>query len=397
MTAAAAASRRTGIAAGRRRKPKGAPASVGGQFDTEEKTESDVDLETAVGETPAADLAQPACPRCGQSGGIHPCHTPAGDPSTAFRYTSVNRKDRADRLEADLTAAVEEVVSSGRLQAWLDRIAVNRLPRWSFSNQMLAHMQIQGRREQLAAETGQQVEDMPPMMVMTARAWERELGRHPKAGESAIWINGPRTRKVDVVDPRTGQQREEVRVVGVAPVAEFDITQTEGPDLPDVAIATMTDGKVRSGSHKGLADRIVAAGYTLEEASTATIDPRRGGGAFGWTDPASKTVRVDPRLSPSQKVEVMAHELAHIVHGHVDDTGAYRAHRGRMETEAEASAYMIRRWLGADDDTADHDSFSPGYIARWSRGDPQMVKKAMNSATKVFQQITDGDWPDSDD
>ena len=179
---------------------------------------------------------------------IHACHSPSDDPATAFRYTSVNRKDRAERLEADLTAAVEEVVSSGRLQSWLDRIAVNRLPRWSFSNQMLALMQIHGRRDQLASETGQKVEDMPPVMVMTARAWEREFGRHPRGGESAVWINGPRTRKVDGIDPKTGQEREEFRVVGVTPVAEFDITQTEGPDLPDVDIAKMTDGKVRPGS-----------------------------------------------------------------------------------------------------------------------------------------------------
>ena len=404
MTAATATPSRPGIASGRRRKPKGAPASSGGQFDTEAKAESDVELDTDQGtsdqcwaDEPAA-IAEvlPPCPRCRQPGGIHACQSPSDDPATAFRYTSVNRKDRAERLEADLTAAVEEVVSSGRLQSWLDRIAVNRLPRWSFSNQMLALMQIHGRREQLAAETGQKVEDMPPVMVMTARAWEREFGRHPRGGESAVWINGPRTRKVDVVDSKTGQEREEFRVVGVTPVAEFDITQTEGLDVPDVDIAKMTDGTVRPGSYKGLADRIAAAGYTLEEANTETVDPRRGGGAFGWTDPRSKTVRVDPRLSPSQKVETMAHELAHIVHGHVDDTGAYRAHRGQMETEAEASAYMIRRWLGAEDDTADHNSFSPGYIAGWSKGDPQVVKKAMNSATKVFHQITDGDWPNTD-
>ena len=161
-------------------------------------------------------------------------------------------------MEADLTAAVEEVVSSGRLQTWLDRIAVNRLPRWSFSNQMLALMQIEGRRQQLAVENGQQVEDMPPVMVMTARAWEREFGRHPKTGESATWINGPRSRKVDVVDPKTGKEREEFRVVGVSPVAEFDITQTEGPDVPDVDIAQMSDGKVRPGSYRGLTDRIAA-------------------------------------------------------------------------------------------------------------------------------------------
>ncbi|HEY5840087.1 MAG TPA: hypothetical protein VIU87_01195, partial [Mycobacterium sp.] len=122
MTAATAPPNRPGIVSGRRRKPKGAPASSGGQFDTEAKAESDAELDVdptdrcptdhgCAGE-PATDRVLPPCPRCGQPGGIHACQSPSDDPATAFRYTSVNRKDRAERLEADLTAAVEEVVSS---------------------------------------------------------------------------------------------------------------------------------------------------------------------------------------------------------------------------------------------------------------------------------------------
>jgi hypothetical protein len=392
MTATTSTSR-PGLGGGRRRKPKGSP--VGGQFDTEDRAESDVELSEASPDTDARDGSVEPCGRCGGPGGVHECADPTGDPRTDFRYTQVNRRERADRLEADLLTAVEEVVSSGRLQRWLDRVATNRLPHWSFSNQMLALIQIEGRRERMIAE-GAKAEDMPPVMVMTAAAWEREFGRHPKAGESAIWINGPRTRKVTVTDPATGEERDDRRFVGVSPVAEFDITQTEGPDVPDIGIAKMTDGKVRPGAYTGLRNRIEASGYKLEEVGTAVVDPRQGGGAYGWTDPKTRTVRVDPRLTASQKVETMAHELAHIVHGHVDDPGGYRAHRGRMETEAEASAYMIRRWLGAEDDTADHASFSPGYIAGWSRGDVKKVKQVMNSATRVFQQVIEGDWPDAD-
>ncbi len=385
---------RPGLGNGRRRKPKGAP--TGGQFDHEHKAESEVDLAVAAPDVDGTPTDQPRCVRCGKPGGVHECAIPvADDPSTSFRYTQVGRRDRAERLEEDLMTAIEEVVSSGRLQRWLDRISTNRLGRWSFSNQMLALVQIEGRRAQMVSD-GTQAENLPPVMVMTAAAWEREFGRHPKAGESAIWINGPRTRKVTVTDPTSGQETEDRRFVGVSPVAEFDITQTEGPDVPNVDIATMTDGRVRPGSFSGLRDRIEAAGYTLQLHNTATLDPRNGGGAFGWTDPTTKTVRVDPRLTDSQKVETMAHELAHILHGHVNTPADYQRHRGRMETEAEASAYMIRRWLGADDDTADHTSFSPGYIAGWSRGDVKQVKQAMNASTKVFQQVIDGAWPDTD-
>ncbi len=55
----------------------------------------------------------------------------------------------------------------------------------------------------------------------------------------------------------------------------------------------------------------------------------------------------------------MAQELAHILHGHADDLAGYRQHPKRMETEAEASAYLIRCWLGSDDDSADDASSPP--------------------------------------
>ena len=38
------------------------------------------------------------------------------------------------------------------------------------------------------------------------------------------------------------------------------------------------------------------------------------------------------------------------------------------------------------------DSFSPGYIASWSRGKPEVVIAAMDRATKAFNTIMNGDW-----
>ena len=90
----------------------------------------------------------------------------------------------------------------------------------------------------------------------------------------------------------------------------------------------------------------------------------------------------------------MAHELAHIKHAHVDDLGEYRQHRGKMETEAEATAYMVTRALGVTREQSD--TFSAQYIAGWSKGDRETVSKALNTSTKVFNDIMDGDWPEED-
>ena len=93
-------------------------------------------------------------------------------------------------------------------------------------------------------------------------------------------------------------------------------------------------------------------------------------------------------LPEAQKVSTLAHELGHIHCGHVDEMDDYhtRSGRSRAETEAEATAYMTMRHWGMSSDEAS--SFSPGYIASWSRGDPETISKALAKATKAFQAIT---------
>lgn len=76
--------------------------------------------------------------------------------------------------------------------------------------------------------------------------------------------------------------------------------------------------------------------------------------------------------------------------GHVEDLEEYRRHRGRQETEAEMTAYMVNRARGMSKDSAA--AFSPGYIASWSRGKTEVVVAAMDRATKAFNTIMSGDW-----
>ena len=102
------------------------------------------------------------------------------------------------------------------------------------------------------------------------------------------------------------------------------------------------------------------------------------------------------RLSPHQKVSVIAHELGHVHAGHVDAApGEYRQHRGQMETEAEATAYITCRKLGIDRDSSQ--AFSPAYIAGWMAQKGADFQTALGRAVKAADTILDGDWPGNDD
>jgi hypothetical protein len=105
--------------------------------------------------------------------------------------------------------------------------------------------------------------------------------------------------------------------------------------------------------------------------------------------PNAKRIVVDSRLGPAQKASTIAHELGHVHCGHVDgDYAAYHRHRGRMESEVEAVAYLVTWAKVATKMQAD--SSSPGYIAKWSNGDAAIMHAAIDKAVSVSNKILDG-------
>lgn len=303
-------------------------------------------------------------------------------------YSDIPRENRITQMHDDLRAAIAAIVDGGDLATWLTNMATHRINRWSFRNQILAELQARAYRATL---DDTDADKHRPYSLATAKEWKKR-GRQPKPGTRALWILAPVTKWVTKTDPATGDDLRFKVVVNTRPQAEFDIAQTTGePYLDTLGDLTNTDDQVTPpGVIEGLTARIRAAGYTYKEDNIAA-DPVAGRGTLGYTDPADKVVVVDPRLSDIHKIHVLAHELAHIVCGHVADIDEYQLHRGTMETEAEATAYMIGRWAGID--TATTDAFSPGYIAGWCRGDTTVIEKALTAATAAFDTITEGDWP----
>lgn len=323
--------------------------------------------------------AQDRCPACGQFTGTgHRCPVPEGLP--AADYSQSRGETRTHEMLADLQTAVQAVVQSGQLQRWIDAMASNGLQRWSLNNRLLAVMQL-----------AQRGEDLDKVHLMGFRQWEN-LDRRVRKGEKAVWILAPMTRKIRDTDD-DGSTSDKTIVTGFKAVPVFNISQTDGTPLPDAPIRPV-HGEATPGTLEGLRERVAGAGYAYEETAIPGCRPDTGEGTLGYTDPQSKRIVVDERLSPAQKASTIAHELGHVHCGHVDgDFEDYCRHRGRMETEAEMTAYMVSRARGQDRSGAD--AFSPGYIATWSRGDTAVMTTAMDKATKAFNTIMAGAWPAS--
>ncbi len=153
----------------------------------------------------------------------------------------------------------------------------------------------------------------------------------------------------------------------------FDISQTDGDPLPDVAPELLT-GQGPAGLWDDLAAQVAGHGYTLERGDCS--------GANGFTDPARRVVRVRADVDDAQAVKTLAHELGHLECGHVEDLPTYLTCRGRCEVEAESVAYVVAAAHGLD-----ASGYTFAYVAGWSGGDLTCVRQAAETVTRAARTI----------
>jgi antirestriction protein ArdC len=286
--------------------------------------------------------------------------------------------DQAARL-AELTgqvaAQVEALTDSDTWRRMLETAA--RFHRYSLNN--------------ILAITGQAAQrGITPTRVAGYRTWT-QLGRQVRTGEKGFAILAPCTYRKTTDDkttehPDTGDgdggrphpdDRQQGRVVrGFRVVYVFDVSQTDGDELPDVSPVLLT-GEVDAGLWDGLAAQVTGHGYTLQRGPCP-------GGSNGVTDPAERTVRVRADVEARQAVKTLAHELAHLQCGHTADGSTYPDCRGTAEIEAESTAYVVLAASGVD--TA---AYTVPYLARWADGNTEAVRRAATTVTDAARRILD--------
>jgi len=192
--------------------------------------------------------------------------------------------DRLAEAHELLATAVEELTSGDDWARMLE--VAGRFTRYSFGNVLLITMQ----RPHATRVAGY-------------RTWQ-SLGRQVRKGERGIKILAP-CRYVDaIVTNEDGSEHKLYGVRGFTTATVFDLSQTDGDDLPDVG-PTLLAGDGVAGLWDALAAQVAAQGYTLEHGDC--------GGANGCTDHQARTVRVRDDVSEAQATKTLAHELAHVV------------------------------------------------------------------------------------
>ena len=260
-------------------------------------------------------------------------------------------KEITDRLEQ----GIAELFDSERYKEYLK--VMSKFHNYSFRNTVLIAMQ-----------------KPDASLVAGFSAWKNNFERNVMKGQKGIKIIAPSPYKIkqemQKIDPHTQKpiigkdgkpvtEEKEVTIPAYKVVSVFDVSQTEGKELPDIAVDELT----------GDVDRYKDFFAALEKTSPVPIAFENiEGGSHGYYHLEDKRIAINEGMSELQTLKTAIHEIAHAKLHDIDlnapkDEQQPRVDRRTREVEAESVAYTVCQHYGLD--TSD---YSFGYVAGWSSG-----------------------------
>ena len=211
--------------------------------------------------------------------------------------------------------------------------------------------------------------------VAGLRTWN-SLGRFVKRGEKGIMILAPMIgqKKADIVAEATEDAKQsQAQLYGFRAVYVFDISQTEGKDLPTL---TEVQGDV-SGYRERLVKFVESRGITLDYSEK--IAPAKGLSHGG-------KITLLSGMQPAEEFSTLAHEIGHeMLHRGERRTLTTKQVR---ETEAEAVAFVVCQAIGLETGSAAAD-----YIQLW-HGDANLLRESLEAVQQTAAMILGGIAPE---
>ena len=282
-------------------------------------------------------------------------------------------REITDKLEQ----GIKELFESERFKEYLR--TMSKFYNYSFNNTLLIAMQ-----------------KPEATYVAGYTSWQRNFDRQVMKGEKGIKILAPAPYKAqeerEKIDPLTQKPvigtdgkavTETVEVLRPAfkVVSVFDVSQTDGKELPDIIVNEL----------KGTVENYEAFFDALKQESPVPISFENiPGGAKGFFSPVESRIAIQEGMSEIQTVKTAIHEIAHAkLHAVKPDEKAApedKKDRHTKEVEAESVAYTVCQRYGIE--TSD---YSFGYIAGWSSGkETKELKSSLDTIRKTAAEMIEG-------
>ena len=269
-------------------------------------------------------------------------------------------RERLQQITAGIEQGIKELFESEKYMRYLS--VMSRFHRYSVNNTMLIYMQ-----------------KPDATLVAGYNKWKNQFERHVKKGEHGITIIAPTPFKKKIeeqkLDPDTKapildaegkavMEEREVEIPMFRPVKVFDVSQTDGKPLPE--LASSLSGNVQNYEAFMEALRRSAPVPLSVEPMAANMD--------GYFSPDQQRIAIRAGMSEVQTVSAAVHEIAHSkLHNYAkaqeeaaragDKEPPKKKDRNTEEVEAESISYAVCQYFGIQ---TGENSF--GYIASWSHG-----------------------------
>lgn len=202
--------------------------------------------------------------------------------------------------------------------------------------------------------------------VASFRHWS-ELGRQVRRGERSLRIWAPSVRRER--DEATGNETTSVRAFVLVPV--FDISQTDGPPLPEPPPVIPLSGDSHAHLLAGLERQASEAGYLLERRA------QMPGHAEGFVDHREKQIVLSAALEPNGQVAVLIHELAHVHGARYEEFG-----RAGAEVVAETAAFVALSAVRLDTTGQ-----SVPYVSGWADAAPKEIAAYAEAVHRIAAEL----------
>ena len=289
-------------------------------------------------------------------------------------------RERLQQITAGIEQGIKELFESEKYMRYLS--VMSRFHRYSVNNTMLIYMQ-----------------KPDATLVAGYNKWKNQFERHVKKGEHGITIIAPTPFKKKIeeqkLDPDTKapildaegkavMEEREVEIPMFRPVKVFDVSQTDGKPLPE--LASSRSGNVQNYEAFMEALRRSAPVPLSVEPMAANMD--------GYFSPDQQRIAIRTGMSEVQTVSAAVHEIAHSkLHNYAqvqeeaaragDKEPPKKKDRNTEEVEAESISYAVCQYYGIQ---TGENSF--GYIANWSQGkELPELRASLETINKAAEEL----------
>ena len=298
-----------------------------------------------------------------------------------FMADKPTNRERLQEITAGIEQGIKELFESEKYMRYLS--VMSKFHRYSVNNTMLIYMQRPDAT-----------------LVAGFNKWKNQFERHVKKGEHGITIIAPTPYKKKIeemkrdpdthalildADGKAVMEEKEIEIPMFRPVKVFDVSQTDGKPLPE--LASSLSGTVPHYEAFLEAVRRSASVPIEFEAMAANTD--------GYFSPDRQRIAIREGMSEVQTVSATVHEVAHSkLHDRqkIQETSAAGDNasdqpkpkdRNTEEVEAESISYAVCQYFGIQ---TGENSF--GYIASWSKDkDLKELRASLETINKTSCEL----------